>query len=207
LIVPIGRMVLRRACAEASGWPSRPVTGAVDVAVNVSAAQFEDGSLVADVRAALEESGLPPSHLILEITESALIAESLATIRSLRELRGLGVRLALDDFGTGYSSLSHLRRFPIDIVKIDRSFVASVTRGRGATLVRSIIDLGQTMGKTIIAEGIETAAQARELLAMDCSLGQGFYFSQAVTADGAREILAAGRLPVPPAQPQRARSA
>jgi diguanylate cyclase (GGDEF)-like protein/PAS domain S-box-containing protein len=207
LIVPIGRMVLRRACAEASGWPVRPVTGAVDVAVNVSAAQFEDGSLVADVRAALDESGLPASSLILEITESALIAESLPTIRSLRELRALGVRIALDDFGTGYSSLSHLRRFPIDIVKIDRSFVAAVTRERGGSLVRSIIDLGRTMDKTIIAEGIETAAQAEKLEAMDCGLGQGFYFSRAVTADDAREILAAGRLPASPGRPQRARSA
>jgi diguanylate cyclase (GGDEF)-like protein/PAS domain S-box-containing protein len=207
LIVPIGRMVLRQACLEASNWRVRPITGAVDVAVNISAAQFENGSLVADVRAALEESGLPPSSLILEMTESALIQESVPTIRSLRELRALGVRLALDDFGTGYSSLSHLRRFPIDIVKIDRSFVAGVTRKGGAGLVRSIVDLGRTMNKAIIAEGIETVAQHRALQAMDCALGQGFLFARAMPADMAREILEVGRLPERPAPSQRSRSA
>jgi diguanylate cyclase (GGDEF)-like protein/PAS domain S-box-containing protein len=207
LIVPIGRMVLRQACLEASNWRVRPITGAVDVAVNISAAQFENGSLVADVRAALEESGLPPSSLILEMTESALIQESVPTIRSLRELRALGVRLALDDFGTGYSSLSHLRRFPIDIVKIDRSFVAGVTRKGGAALVRSIVDLGRTMNKAIIAEGIETVAQHRALQAMDCALGQGFLFARAMPADMAREILDVGRLPERPAPSQRSRSA
>jgi diguanylate cyclase (GGDEF)-like protein/PAS domain S-box-containing protein len=203
LILPIGRMVLRRACAEARSWKRRPVTGAIDIAVNISAAQFEEGSLVADVRAALEESGLPPSSLILEMTESALIQESLPTIRSLRELRAIGVRLALDDFGTGYSSLSHLRRFPIDIVKIDRSFVAAVTRKRGGALVRSIVDLGRTMDKTIIAEGIETAAQKQALQDMECALGQGFYFGRAVPAEAAHEILAVGRLPARPARPAR----
>lgn len=207
LIVPIGRMVLRQACIQASTWPARPVTGAIDVAVNISAAQFENGSLVADVRAALEESGLPPSSLILEMTESALIQESVPTIRSLRELRAMGVRLALDDFGTGYSSLSHLRRFPIDIVKIDRSFVAAVTRKGGAGLVRSIVDLGRTMNKAIIAEGIETAAQHRALQAMDCALGQGFFFARAMAAEMVREVLEVGRLPERPAQSQRSRSA
>jgi EAL domain-containing protein (putative c-di-GMP-specific phosphodiesterase class I) len=207
LIVPIGRMVLRRACADARGWQQHQVPGAVDIAVNVSAVQLEDGSLVADVRVALEESGLPPSSLVLELTESALIEESLQTIRSIRTLRALGVRFALDDFGTGYSSLSHLRQFSIDIVKIDRSFVAAASRRREGALVQSIIDLGRTMDVAIIAEGIETGAQAERLHAMGCTLGQGFYFAPAVPAEVAREILAAGRLPASPGRSQRARSA
>ncbi len=207
LIVPIGRMVLRRACAEAVTWKVRPITGAVDVAVNISAAQLEDGSLVTDVRGALEESGLPPSSLILEMTESALIEESVTTIRSLHQLRAMGVRLALDDFGTGYSSLTHLRRFPIDIVKIDRSFVASVSRPRGGALVRSIIDLGRTMNLAIIAEGIETKAQLEALQAMDCVLGQGFHFGRAATADETRAVLEARRLPVEPDRGRRVRTA
>ncbi len=207
LIVPIGRMVLRRACAEALTWKRRPITGPVELAVNISAAQLEDGSLVTDVRAALEETGLPPSSLILEMTESALIEESVTTIRSLHQLRAMGVRLALDDFGTGYSSLTHLRRFPIDIVKIDRSFVASVTRPRGGALVRSIIDLGRTMNLATIAEGIETAAQMESLQAMDCSLGQGFYFGRAAPAEETRAVLAARRLPAEPERGRRMRSA
>ncbi len=207
LIVPIGRMVLQRACAQARLWQRDPLTAGIDIAVNVSAGQLEGGSLVADVRAALEESGLPPSSLIVEMTESALIKENLPTIRALRELRALGVRLALDDFGTGYSSLSHLRQFPIDILKIDRSFVASVARRREGALVRSIIDLGRTMNVSIIAEGIETAAQADELEAMECTLGQGFYFGRAVPAEAVRELLAVGRLPARPTRRQRARSA
>ncbi|MEP6680819.1 MAG: EAL domain-containing protein [Chloroflexota bacterium] len=207
LIVPIGRMVLRRACAEAVTWKLRPITGAVDVAVNISAGQLDDGALVTDVRGALDESGLPPSSLILEMTESALIEESVTTIRSLHQLRAMGVRLALDDFGTGYSSLTHLRRFPIDIVKIDRSFVASVTRPRGGALVRSIIDLGRTMNLAIIAEGIETGAQLEALQAMDCVLGQGFYFGRAATADETRAVLEAHRLPVEPERGRRLRTA
>ncbi|MDQ2941682.1 MAG: EAL domain-containing protein [Chloroflexota bacterium] len=207
LIVPIGRMVLQRACAEAREWQRDPLTAGIDIAVNVSAGQLESGSLVADVRAALEESGLLPSSLIVEMTESALIKENLPTIRALRELRALGVRLALDDFGTGYSSLSHLRQFPIDIVKIDRTFVGSVARRREGALVRSIIDLGRTMNVAVIAEGIETAAQADELEAMECTLGQGFYFGRAVPAQAARELLAVGRLPARSARRQRAQSA
>lgn len=207
LIVQIGRMVLQRACAQARLWQMDPSTAGIDIAVNVSAWQLESGSLVADVRAALEESGLPPSSLIVEMTESALIKENLPTIRALRELRALGVRLALDDFGTGYSSLSHLRQFPIDILKIDRTFVASVARRREGALVRSIIDLGRTMNVAIIAEGIETAAQADELEAMECTLGQGFYFGRAVPADAVGELLTIGRLPARPARRPRARSA
>jgi len=207
LIVQIGRIVLQRACAQARLWQMDPSTAGIDIAVNVSAWQLESGSLLADVRAALQESGLPPSSLIVEMTESALIKENLPTIRALRELRALGVRLALDDFGTGYSSLSHLRQFPIDILKIDRTFVASVARRREGALVRSIIDLGRTMNVAIIAEGIETAAQADELEAMECTLGQGFYFGRAVPAEAVGELLTIGRLPARPARRPRARSA
>ncbi len=188
-VAGFGRMVLRRACAEAVTWKVPPITGAVDVAVNISAAQLEDGSLVTDVRGALEASG--PAAVVPYPRDDGERAD-----RGERDRHSVappaacdGVRLALDDFGTGYSSLTHLRRFPIDIVKIDHSFVASVSRPRGGALVRSIIDLGRTMNLAIIAEGIEPEAQLEALQAMDCVLGQGFHFGRAATADETRAVL------------------
>jgi EAL domain-containing protein (putative c-di-GMP-specific phosphodiesterase class I) len=167
------------------------------VAVNVSATQLEGGSVARDVRAALRQSGLDPSSLVIEITESTLIDDSLAAARELRQLRKLGVRLALDDFGTGYSSLGRLRRLPFDIVKIDRSFVSRITHEQEGAVVQSILEMAATMGLEVVAEGIETQAQLLALRARGCQLGQGFYFSRAVPPEALAAILALGRLPLP----------
>ena len=167
------------------------------VAVNVSATQLEEGSVTRDVRAALRESGLDPSALVIEITESTIIDDSLAALRELRQLRKLGVRLALDDFGTGYSSLSRLRRLPFDIVKIDRSFVSRITHEQEGAVVQSILEMAATMGLEVVAEGIETMAQLTALRARGCQLGQGFHFSRPVPPEALAGILAVGRLPLP----------
>ena len=171
LIVPLGEWVLRRACADAVHWPA-----SVKVAVNLSAAQFRNGRLTKTVREALEETGLPASRLELEITESVLLVESDRTLRTLQELRALGVRIALDDFGTGYSSLNYLRSFPFDKIKIDRCFA-----GSGAdceAIVRAVTELGAALNIATTAEGIETAAQLKRMRRHGCSEVQGFLFGR-----------------------------
>ena len=178
-IVAIGRWVLQQACVQAQAWRRFAPDDGLSMAVNLSGRQIEDPALVADVAAALSESGLPPHLLTLEITESVLMADVEATTTTLRALKDLGVRLAIDDFGTGYSSLSYLRRFPVDILKIDRSFVATLNASDTDTaLVRSILSLGQTLELETIAEGIEEAAQLDQLQKLGASLGQGFYFAR-----------------------------
>ena len=196
LIGPIGRFVLREACRQALEWTS-PGGTPMHVAVNVSAPQLEQGSVVRDVRAALGQSGLEPSALIIEITESSLIDDSLSAVRELRALRKLGVRMALDDFGTGYSSLGRLRHLPFDIVKIDRSFVSKITQEQEGAVVQSILEMATAMGLEVVAEGIETQAQLLALRARGCRLGQGFYYSRAVPPEALEPILAIGHLPIP----------
>lgn len=196
LIVPIGRFVLREACRRARKWAG--AGGApIHVAVNVSASQLEQGSVLSDVRAALRLSGLDPSALVIEITESAFIYDNLNALRELRQLRKLGIRLALDDFGTGYSSLGRLRHLPFSIVKIDRSFVSRITREREGAVVQSILELAVTMGLEVVAEGIETPAQLLALRARGCRLGQGYQFSRPVPLEAVEAILAVGQLPLP----------
>ena len=196
LIVPIGRFVLREACRQALEWTGSGGTQ-IHVAVNVSALQLEQGSVVRDVRAALRQSGLEPSALVIEITESSLIDDSLSALRELRALRKLGVRMALDDFGTGYSSLGRLRHLPFDIVKIDRSFVSKITQEQEGAVIQSILEMATAMGLEVVAEGIETQAQLLALRARGCRLGQGFYYSRAVPPEAVESILAVGRLPIP----------
>ncbi len=173
----------------------------MQLAVNVSASHLENGSITRDVRSALRMSGLAPSALVIEITESTLIYDSLSALRELRQLRKLGVRIAIDDFGTGYSSLSRLRHLPFDIVKIDRSFIAQVVHDREGAVVQSILEMAGTMNLEVVAEGIETAAQLSALRARGCLLGQGFYFSQPVPPEALAAILAVGRLPLPRRRP------
>jgi EAL domain-containing protein (putative c-di-GMP-specific phosphodiesterase class I) len=188
-ILAIGRWVLRQACVQARAW-SRFAPGGLSMAVNLSGRQIDDPHLVADVSAALAASGLPAHRLTLEITESVLMADVDTTTATLHALKALGVRLAIDDFGTGYSSLSYLRRFPVDILKIDRSFVATLHTGdTDIALVRSILSLGQTLELETIAEGIEEVAQLDQLRKLGASLGQGYLFARPLDPDALTELL------------------
>jgi diguanylate cyclase (GGDEF)-like protein/PAS domain S-box-containing protein len=180
MILAIGRWVLREACRQIKAWQERwPAPAPLTIAVNLSARQLQHPGIVDEVRAALAAAGLDPQSLVLEITETAIMEQLDAAITLLTELRRLGVRLALDDFGTGYSSLSYLQRLPVDILKIDRSFVAGVARStEDSALARGILTLGQTLGLETVAEGIETAEQLAALRALGCQLGQGYFFAR-----------------------------
>ena len=180
LIVPIGRWVLLHACAHARHWSrSLPQLVPVTVTVNLSARQLGDERLLDDVANALRVAGLRRDQLVLELTESTLLANSEETVGILTSLKSLGVRLAIDDFGTGYSSLSYLHRFPVDVLKIDRSFVEGVADGPGANaLASAVIALGRSLGLRIVAEGIENEAQLDALTALGCRFGQGYLFSR-----------------------------
>ena len=180
MILPIGRWVLQEACRQLRAWQERwPALAPLTIAVNLSARQLQHPGIVDEVRAALAAAGLDPQSLVLEITETAIMEQLDAAFTILTELRRLGVRLALDDFGTGYSSLSYLQRLPVDILKIDRSFVAGIAGStEDSALARGILTLGQTLGLTTVAEGIETAEQLVALRELGCQLGQGYFFAR-----------------------------
>ena len=185
LIGAIGEWVLRRACVDAAGWP-----GALKVAVNLSPAQFRGRTLAAEVAAALDASGLPPSRLELEITESVLLQDDDAVLETLHALRAMGVRISMDDFGTGYSSLSYLRRFPFDKIKIDQSFVRGMAEHEDCSaIVRAVIGLGRSLGMAVNAEGVETAGQLSALRAEGCGEVQGYLFSKPKPAGEVAEML------------------
>jgi diguanylate cyclase (GGDEF)-like protein len=169
LIVPLGAWVLREACREAAAWPGAPY-----ISVNVASAQLEQPGFEDDVAAALADSGLPAERLVIEVTERSLVGA--AEGERLQALRRLGVRLAIDDFGTGYSSLDYLRRFPMDVLKIDRSFTRSAVAGD--PLLRAIVAMGQSLGLVLVPEGIEDAEQGAALRALGCELGQGFHYGR-----------------------------
>ncbi|AHG88456.1 diguanylate cyclase [Gemmatirosa kalamazoonensis] len=192
-IVPLGRWVIGRACHEAARWQrERNGRGPVGVSINVSGLQLADPAFVRDVRTALDESGLDPGILTLEITETVIMRDSVSTLARLRELKSLGVRVAIDDFGTGYSSLAYLQRFPVDVLKIDKAFVDQIADGgNDAALARTIVPLGDMLQLHTVAEGIERADQHAELLAAGCRLGQGYFFSHPLDADAAGEFLRA----------------
>jgi diguanylate cyclase (GGDEF)-like protein len=185
LIVPMGRWALADACRTLAEWQETyPQTHPMYLSVNVSMRQLREPGIVQDVRVALAEAGIEPRQLVLEITESFLADETEPVLRCLQRLRAMGVRLAVDDFGTGYSALSYLQRFPIDILKIDRSFVEHARPGSPSlNLVRSIVQLGQSLHLEIVAEGVEEADQAEELLAMGVKSGQGFYYAKPLEAE------------------------
>ena len=178
-IVKLGRWILGRACREMRAWRDSLASGAdLRVAVNISGRHLQHGDLVQDVAQALKESGLEPGNLVIELTESVIMHNTEANLGRLRQLKALGVRLAIDDFGTGYSSLSYLHRFPIDILKIDQSFVNRLTNTYdGPELARAVITLGETLGLDTVAEGIELEPQVAALLALGCVAGQGFLFA------------------------------
>ena len=184
-IIELGRWVLRTACRDWRRWcedTSAPAD--LRIALNVSGRHLQQGDLVRDVEHALRESGLEPGNLVLELTESTVMHNTEANLERLHRLKGLGVRLAIDDFGTGYSSLSYLHRFPIDILKIDRSFVSRLaTEGDGPELARAVVGLGETLGIDTVAEGIEDELQAAALLELGCVAGQGFLFAKPGSLD------------------------
>ncbi len=179
-IVKLGRWVLRQACRDLCAWRRSIAGGAgLRLAVNISGRHLQHGELVHDVAQALAESGLEPGNLVIELTESTIMYNTDANLERFHSLKALGVRLAIDDFGTGYSSLSYLHRFPIDILKIDRSFVSNLTNSdNGPELARAVITLGETLGLETVAEGIELEPQVAALLALGCVAGQGFLFAK-----------------------------
>jgi diguanylate cyclase (GGDEF)-like protein/PAS domain S-box-containing protein len=194
-ILALGRWVLQRACEQARDWALRfPMAPARTMSVNLSGRQIADRSLVNDVKEILSKTGVDPRTIILEITESVLM-DDLDTIPRLHQLKDLGLRLAIDDFGTGHSSLAYLRQFPIDILKIDRSFVSAAGKDApgGQALVRMMIDLAASLDLQTVAEGIENESEATWLRATGCTTGQGFVFSPALPADQFAELLVQGR--------------
>jgi diguanylate cyclase (GGDEF)-like protein len=188
LIVDIGRIVLRRACEKAVEW--RLAQRGLSLAVNLSARQLSSAQLLEDVRQILDDTGFEPSSLVLEITETTIMRDADAATGRLRALKDLGVRLAIDDFGTGYSSLSYLRQIPVDILKIDRSFVADLHDSpEAAAIVHSLIDLGKTLDLELIAEGVELEVQLHELERQRCNMAQGFLFARPMPPEELEALL------------------
>jgi len=193
LIVPIGRWVLREACLQARRLQERyPQTPALHMSVNLSARQLQRPEIVGEIAETLMETGLSPDRLVAEITESVMMQEMDLSIQRLAELKELGVKIAVDDFGTGYSSLNYIRRFPVDILKVDKSFVDGVNEGgEVSALTAAIIELAAILRLRPVAEGIERADQLEKLLALRCDLGQGFYFAKPLPPERIDQLLAA----------------
>jgi EAL domain-containing protein (putative c-di-GMP-specific phosphodiesterase class I) len=191
LIVPIGAWVLKEACRQAAAWREAglpPIT----VAVNLSSAQFRQQRFEEAIAGILRQTGLPAEFLELELTESIVMEDAETTVQTLRRLSVMGVQLAIDDFGTGYSSLSYLKRFPIDKLKIDRSFVRDIVSDADDWAIAStVISMGQSLRLQVIAEGVETAEQLDMLRRQGCHAVQGFHFSQPLAADAFARLLAA----------------
>ncbi len=195
LVLPIGKWVLREACMQARAWADAGLPAAT-MAVNISAVEFAADGFLDGVFAVLEETGLDPQALELELTESVLMRRAAASEAILRTLKARGVQLAVDDFGTGYSSLSYLRRFPIDALKIDQSFVRQISTSPAETgIVSAVISMGRSLKLRVIAEGVETPEEADFLLAQQCDEAQGYHFSRPVPPRRFAELLAGGSFP------------
>jgi EAL domain-containing protein (putative c-di-GMP-specific phosphodiesterase class I) len=180
-IIEVGRWVLDTACAQAGQWRDHGFHPTMSV--NVSMRQLESDRFVADVERALTANQLDPQSLVVEVTETSLMKDAESTVSRLLQLKELGVKIAIDDFGTGYSSLAYLRQFPVDVLKIDRSFIAGMDGSEGSlTLIRTMVDLGRALGLVTLAEGIEDEGQLACLRDNNCQSGQGFMFSKPVEA-------------------------
>jgi EAL domain-containing protein (putative c-di-GMP-specific phosphodiesterase class I) len=194
LIIPIGEWILRTACQQAKAWQVQGMP--LVVAINISARQFQHPKFFALVKQVLTETAVDPQLIELEITEGVVMQDADHTIELLQRLRGLGVMLSIDDFGTGYSSLSYLKRFPINKLKIDQSFVRDMDSDQGdAAIVEAIIRLGHSLGLTVIAEGVETAAHLAALAQLECDELQGYYFSRPLAPADAQAFLHKKLLP------------
>ncbi|MGD0018244.1 MAG: EAL domain-containing protein [Candidatus Limnocylindrales bacterium] len=191
LIVPLGQWTIREACRQVRLWQKEiPADEPIALNVNLSARQLRHPNIVRDIADALDDTGLLPSRLVLEITESVLMVDTAATLNRLFQLKSLGVRLAVDDFGTGYSSFAYLRRFPVDILKIDKSFVDGVaTEPTSTALVDAMIRIGKTLRLETVAEGVERVDQADRLRTLNCDIGQGFLFSRPLPSDAITSLL------------------
>jgi EAL domain-containing protein (putative c-di-GMP-specific phosphodiesterase class I) len=191
LIVPIGSWVLQEACTTSARWrQDYPHDPPLTMAVNVSGRQIASIDLVQHVSDALAATGIEPHTLVLEMTETALIRDTAVASERLHELRDLGVQLAIDDFGTGYSSLSYLKQFPVDILKIDRSFIESINdRDQVPAIVRGLLDLGRTLDLETVAEGVELDVQRDRLRDEHCDYAQGFLFARPLAPEDAENLL------------------
>ena len=193
LILPIGDWLLTAACREAASWRALSEEP-LRVAINVSPRQVQQGDIAGALERALEVTGLPPHLVTVEITESLLLASGEEVLRKIRRIREVGAKIAVDDFGTGYASLSYLKHFPVDILKVDRSFVAgALDDGDDARLIEAIIALGHSLGMRVVGEGVETAEQMAFLADRGCDLVQGYRFSPPLAAERFREFVATGR--------------
>jgi len=193
LIIPVGRFVLEQACAQAAAWHAAGYR--ITMAVNVSGRQLEREDLVDHVTHALEASGLGPEWLVLEITETVLMRDTETTAARLRALKALGIRISVDDFGTGYSSLAYLRQFPVDSLKIDRSFITNIAEStESEALIHTLVQLGKSLGIETLAEGIEQSAQLLHLQHEHCDIGQGFLFSRPLEVADAEAFLAHNKI-------------
>ncbi len=180
LIIPIGAWVLEEACRQLDQWRRQGPGALASVEINLSARQVDHPSLVATVEQVLEMTGVPPEAVTLEITESVLMKDAVGALQVLRALKGLGVALAIDDFGTGYSSLGYLQRFPLDILKVDKSFVDALEHGQGTEIVAAVVNLAHALGLSVVAEGVEQPAQLEALRHLGCDFAQGYLFSRPV---------------------------
>ncbi len=197
LIISIGRWILETACQEVRTWQMQvPTEPPIQLAVNVSARQLWAAGFADEVAAILDKTEIDPKTLTLELTETMLFNKADMTISTLDRIKALGVHLAIDDFGTGHSSLSYVKRFPVDAIKIDRSFTDGLGRdAESSAIVRSVVELARNLGLSVTAEGIETRDQLDELRWLGCDRGQGFYFAQPLTVEQAEKLVAAGREP------------
>ena len=199
-IIEVGRWVLGEACRQAAAWQLHE--RGMYVSVNVSARQLDDDHLIDDLRSALTDSGLDPAALVIEITETAIMRDAEMTARHLRVVKTLGIGIAIDDFGTGYSSLAYLRQFPVDILKIDRSFITPITDSvESKALLHTLVQLGKQLGLKTLAEGIEEHEQFCQLQDEECDSGQGFIFARPLGAGDVEGFLAS--LPRPQVAPNR----
>jgi EAL domain-containing protein (putative c-di-GMP-specific phosphodiesterase class I) len=199
LIVPIDAWVLREACRQARAWVDAGLP-AISVAVNVSAMEFREENFLKNLFSILSDTGLDPKFLVVELTESVLMKHAEAAATILQAIRQVGIRVAIDDFGTGYSSLGYLRRFPLDALKIDQSFVRQIsTVGDDTAIVTAVIGMAQNLHLRVIAEGVETPEELEFLRVRQCDAAQGYYFSRPVPAEQFAKLLKTG---IPAAAPR-----